>query len=221
MIKAIAIDDENAGLEIIRSWAAQCDQISLEKCFTSAPKALDYIQEFPVDIIFLDIQMPQLSGIELAGKIPAHVKIIFTTAFSEYAVKGFELNAIDYLLKPISLDRFLAAVDRAKNRIISERNVDLDGQNCIYIRTDFALVKIKFQEIMLVEAFDDYIKIHKLSERPTVARMTMKAILEKLPSNFVRVHRGWIINKDHLTKHNARTAWVGQHEIPISPGFKF
>jgi DNA-binding LytR/AlgR family response regulator len=217
MIKAIAIDDEQAGLDVIQAWSSHCNDLDIQRYFTSAEKALNYIQEFPVDLLFLDIQMPKITGIQFAEKVPPHICIVFTTAFSDYAVKGFELNAVDYLLKPFSLDRFKSAIDRVKQRMAMQTKTVDESSDSIFIRTDYALLRVRFQNILVIEAYDDYIKIHQSNERPLVARMTMKAIYAKLPGQFTRTHRSWIVNKNFITKQTARTVWIGELEIPVSP----
>jgi DNA-binding LytR/AlgR family response regulator len=194
MIKAIAIDDEPLALNIINSFCSRYDFISLEKTFTEPKEALKYLQNFQIDLVFADIQMPSISGLKLAETIEQNVMIIFTTAFSEYAVKSYELNAIDYLLKPINPKRFEQAINKANEYYNYLQKKDSSNEQYIFVRADYSLVKIPLDDILYIEGLADYLRIFIQDRKPVVARMTMKDMLEKLPSNdFIRVHRSYIL----------------------------
>lgn len=189
MIKAIAIDDEILALKIIETFASKVEGITLEKTFHKQSDAEKYLRKFPVDLIFMDIQMPNKNGLDFYKSLSRDVKVIFTTAFSEYAVDAFDVNAIDYLVKPFSFDRFQKAVEK----LALKSSTELQTQHLL-IRADYKLHKIEFDDIKLIEGLDDYIQIHLKNASKITARSSMKNILAKLPeTEFVRVHRSYIL----------------------------
>lgn len=217
MIRAIAIDDEPPALAVIEAFCAQTDFITLERTFTRPAEALKHLSKFPVDLIFLDIQMPSLSGIDFYKGLKQDLMVIFTTAFSEYAVEGFNLNAIDYLLKPFTYERFLQATMKA-NEYYNYRNNTGSSvmQQYLFVRADYRLVKITVSDILYIEGLDDYIKIFIQDQKTVVARMTMKSILEKLPAReFVRVHRSYIISLRRIDTVRNKVIYTADKEIPI------
>lgn len=189
MIKAIAIDDEILALKIIETFASKMEGISLEKTFHKQSDAEKYMRKFPVDLIFMDIQMPNKNGLDFYKSLSQDIKVIFTTAFSEYAVDAFDVNAIDYLVKPFSFDRFQKAVEKLAIKSSNE----LQPQHLL-IRADYKLHKIEFEDIILIEGLDDYIQIHLKNASRITARSSMKNIMGKLPErDFIRVHRSYIL----------------------------
>jgi DNA-binding LytR/AlgR family response regulator len=201
MIKAIALDDEPLALNIIDSFCQQSDKVQLVKTFLKPNDAIKYIENFPVDLIFLDIQMPSISGIDFFKTLNRDVMVIFTTAYTEYAIEGFNLNAVDYLLKPFTLERFHQAVSKAQEYHNFVTNAGNTKQPFIYIRADYSLLKIDLADIIYVEGLNDYLRIHLRNQKPVVARMTLKALQEKLPSNdFLRVHRSYIVSMLSILK---------------------
>ncbi|MEA5259348.1 LytTR family DNA-binding domain-containing protein [Arcicella aquatica] len=196
MIRAIALDDEQPALEIIDFFCSQIAGIELLKTFTKSAEARLYLEEHPVELIFLDINMPAISGIDFFRNIPHEIMVIFTTAFSEYAVEGFELKAIDYLLKPFTLQRFQQATQKA---IDLQQFYLQNQQQYLYFKVDYGLVKVFVSDIIFIEGLDNYLKIHLLNQKPLIVRMTMKACLENLSNNqFVRVHRSFIVAIKHI-----------------------
>ena len=221
MIKAIAIDDELLALKVIENFCARVDFINLEKTFHKPKEALKYLEEYPVDLLFLDINMPSMTGIELFRNITQNTMVIFTTAYSEYAVEGFNLNAIDYLLKPFTFERFLQGVNKSKEYFRIQQPNDAEIQTYIYIRADYRLHKIPLVDILFIEGLDDYLKIHNVNTKPIVARMTMKAILEKLPTkDFMRVHRSFIIPFGRIENVRNKIISIGEEEIPIGISYE-
>lgn len=221
MINAIAIDDESPALDIIESFCSRTDLIKLQKMFTGPQEALKYINKFPVDLLFLDINMPSLSGIELYKKIKQNTPVIFTTAHMEYAVEGFNLNAVDYLLKPFSFERFKTAVTKADEYIQYQQSKGQAQQNYFFIRADYSLLKINFADILYIESLDDYLKIHIHNQKTVVARMTMKAMLEKLPEkDFIRIHRSWIIPFGRIESVKQKTVHLAGKEFSIGESFE-
>ncbi len=219
MLKAIAIDDEPLALEILQSFCDQTENIQLEKTFTKTEDAFKYLKKFPVDLLFLDINMPSVTGIDFYKNLPHKAMVIFTTAHSEYAVEGFNVNATDYILKPFTFARFEQAVKKA----VSQYNLQNQStdQQYLFIRADYSLIKVLFTDILFIEGLDDYLKIHIQNQKTVVARMTLKAILEKLPSNeFVRVHRSFIVPISKIEKVRNKIIHIKEEEIPISASYE-
>ncbi len=215
-MKAIAIDDEPLALKVIESLCAKNEDVDLQKTFTQPGSALNYLKQFPVDLIFCDIKMPSMLGINLVKAIPQKTMVIFTTAFSEYAVASYELNAIDYLLKPINQKRFTQAVDKANEyfNYITKKGDNADEN--LFIRADFSLVKIPLDDILFIEGLADYLKIHIKDRKTIVARMTMKEMVEKLNStDFIRVHRSYILPFKKIEAVKGTTIFMGDNEFPI------
>ncbi|MES2240754.1 MAG: LytTR family DNA-binding domain-containing protein [Bacteroidota bacterium] len=219
MLKAIALDDEPLALEILQSFCNQIDYINLEKTYTKSEDAFKYLKKYPVDLLFLDINMPSISGIDFYKKLPHKTMVIFTTAYSEYAVEGFTLSATDYILKPFTFSRFQQAVEKAHSQWKTQ-NQDTE-QQYLFIRADYSLIKILFSDILFIEGLDDYLKIHIQNQKTIVARMTLKALLEKLPqSEFVRVHRSFIISISKIEKVRNKIIYINDEEIPISNSYE-
>jgi DNA-binding LytR/AlgR family response regulator len=216
MINAIAIDDEPLALKVIDSHCQKTDFINLQKTFTHPTEALNYLRNFPVDLLFVDIQMPSMNGINLVKTIQQNTMIIFTTAFSEYAVTSYELNAIDYLLKPINFKRFSQAVNKANEyyNFINKQNHSED--NHIFIRADYSLVKIPIDDILYIEGLADYLKIFIKDRHTVVARMTMNDMVQKLPvKDFIRVHRSFILPFKRIASVRSNSITIPEKEIPI------
>lgn len=216
MINAIAIDDEPLALTVIQSLCNKTESVNLQKTFTQPNEALKYLRKFPVDLIFCDIQMPAMTGINLVKSMQQNAMVIFTTAFSEYAAVSYELNAIDYLLKPINQKRFTQAIDKALEYFDYVNKKDQSADKTIFIRADFSLVKIPLTDILYVEGLADYLRIYVKDRKPIVARMTMKEMMEKLPSaDFIRVHRSFILPFGKIEAVRGATIFIGDKEFPI------
>jgi len=216
MITAIAIDDEPLALKVIDSHCQKTDFINLQKTFTHPTEALQYLRKYPVDLLFVDIQMPSMNGISLVKAIRQDTMIIFTTAFSEYAVVSYELNAIDYLLKPINFKRFSQAVNKASEyySFINKQNHSEDKH--IFIRADYSLVKIPVADILYIEGLADYLKIFIKDRQTVVARMTMNEMVQKLPvTDFIRVHRSFILPFKRIASVRSNSITIPEKEIPI------
>lgn len=219
MIRAIAIDDEPLALKIIAHYCSKSQFINLEKTFISQSEAQKHLENFPVDLLFLDIQMPAKNGIDFYKMLQNNPMVIFTTAFSEYAVEGFNVNATDYLLKPFSEERFLIAVDKAKNEFEFKKEQVI--QTHLTVRADYKLYRIAFEDILLIEGLDDYAQIHLTDKKKIVARMSMKSILEKLPEKlFLRVHRSYIVPLNKVKSIQNKTLMLQDFVIPIGDTFK-
>jgi len=221
MIKAIAIDDEPPALDVIETFCSKIDFIDLQKTFTKPTEALKYLRKFPVELLFLDIQMPSLTGIEFYKAIQQETKVIFTTAHSEYAVEGFNLKAVDFLLKPYTFERFEQAVKRAQEAIGRTRQSDSGSEQFLFVRADYSLVKINIADILYIEGLDDYLKIHVHNQKTIVTRMTMKSILRRLPQkDFVRIHRSFIIPFKRVESVKNKMLILEGKELPIGNSYE-
>lgn len=218
MLKAIAIDDEPIALEVIKKHAEKVSFISLDGCFTNAFKAIDYLQNHHVELIFLDIKMPDISGMELARIIPEKAMIIFTTAYSEHAVESFELDALDYLLKPFSLARFTKACTRA-NELWLLRNKEKEEEATIFLKTGYEQVRIKIDEILYLEASGNYVCFQLVGDKH-MSRMTIAEAEQLLPEDFVRVHRSFIVNHKRVEKIERHQLTLGGFSVPIGGSYQ-
>lgn len=215
MIRAIALDDEILALRIIENYATKIENLILEKVFNKQSDAQKYLNKFPVDLIFLDIEMPVKNGLDFYKNISQNTKVIFTTAYSEYAVDAFSVNAVDYLLKPFSFERFKTAVEKVKDK------EEINEARHLSIRADYKLHKINFNAIQLIEGLDDYIRIHLKDATKITARSSMKSILEKLPEkDFIRVHRSFIVPVADIRTMVNRNIHINEFIIPIGETYK-
>ena len=221
MIKAIAIDDELPALSLVQNFCERTGFIDLQKTFNQPTEALKYLRGFPVDLLFLDINMPSLSGIELYKAVQQDTMVIFTTAYSEYAVEGFNLNAVDYLLKPFTYKRFLQAAEKAQDYLNYQLQKENNGNQFLFIRADYSLLKIEINSILYIEGKDDYLKIHMDNQKPVMARMTLKNMLEKLPaSNFVRIHRSYVVPLNKVESVRNKIVSIGEMKLPVGNSFE-
>lgn len=219
MIKAIAIDDEPLALTILEHLCSKNTDVVLDKTFTSQQEALNYLEKFPVDLIFLDIQMPENDGVSFYKSIKSKPLVIFTTAFDSYAVEGFNVNAVDYLLKPIAYERFETAVEKVKK--LKQLSVSRVEDPFILIRADYKLNKIYLKSILFIEGLDDYIQIHMEGKSKIVARISMKNIMEQLPpADFIRIHRSFIIPVQRITSVQSKFIFINEQEYPIGETYK-
>ncbi|SFU46074.1 two component transcriptional regulator, LytTR family [Pustulibacterium marinum] len=221
MITAIALDDEPLALDIIEAYCNGISLVSLQGKFTSQQEAIDYLYKENVDLLFLDIEMPGLNGIELYKSLKNKTKVIFTTAYSEYAIEGFNVNAIDYLLKPMVKTRFIEAVEKAHHIISLEKKELEKAITHITVKADYKTHQVALDSILFLEGLDDYVKIHRETEKILVTRSTLKKMLEKLPTEeFIRVHRSYIISKNKVSNYYKQTLKIGTFTIPVGNSYK-
>lgn len=221
MIKAIALDDEPPALKVIETYCKMTEGISLVRTFTRPSEAERYITRYPVDLIFLDINMPTANGIEFYKGLDRKLMVIFTTAHAEFAVEGFNINALDYLLKPIRRERFDQAVQKAKEQFELQQKSTDPSEAFLLIRADYSLHRIKVDDILYIEGLDDYLKIHIADQKTVVTRMTMKNMLHELAhAEFVRVHKSFIVPMKRVNKVRNRIIYIGEHEIPIGNSYE-
>ena len=222
MLKAIAIDDEPLALEVIKNLAKDVVFISIEECFTNSFKAMDYLQKNKTDLIFLDIKMPTISGIDFIKSIPNPPMVIFTTAYSEHAVHSFELDAVDYLLKPFSLARFLKACNKTNElHELRKQGAQLSPATpaSVFIKSGYEQVRVALDDILYVEGVGNYVQF-VLEKQNITSRLTMSEAEALLPaSSFARVHRSYIAAKKHIRKIEKRTVWINQKEIPVGESY--
>ncbi|MDD3490867.1 MAG: LytTR family DNA-binding domain-containing protein [Paludibacter sp.] len=214
---AIAVDDEPPALQIIAKYCEQIDFVDLKKTFTNPLEALKYIRKFPVDLLFIDIQMPDINGMDFFRRVNPKPIVVFTTAFSEFAVEGFDLNATDYLLKPFAFERFQKAAEKAYEKFKQQHNTNV--VRYISLRSNYSLVKININDIELIESLDDYVTIYTVSGRKVVSRMTLKTIMAQLPDGFARVHRSYIVPLDKIVNVRNKVIDIGNKKVPV--GIKY
>ncbi|NRB84164.1 MAG: response regulator transcription factor [Winogradskyella sp.] len=227
-ISCIIVDDEAIARDIIASHLAKINNIEVVAKCKNAIEAFNVISNRTIDLIFLDISMPEISGIAFAKSINKDIKIIFTTAFRDYAVEGFDLKAVDYLLKPIAFERLIKAVDRyfeistASGNTVSNTTED---QNFIFVRSNRRMIKIDFDKILYIESYSDYLKIHlqefKARVSTIVTRETISAIEAKLPKHlFIRIHRSYIVRLNKIQSFTNEEVTVNRLALPISRSYK-
>ena len=221
MLTCAIVDDEPLALGLIESYVRKTDFLKLEGCYASAVEAMSHLTQSPVDLLFLDIQMPELSGLEFSQMLPPETRIVFTTAFEQYALDGFRINALDYLLKPISYARFLESARRALQWFEMKAQQPKE-RDTIFVKSDYKLVQIELKHILYIEGLKDYIKIYEEgAAKPILSLMSMKSMEEQLPaSRFMRVHRSYIVQKDKIRVIDRSRIVFGKTYIPVSDSYK-
>lgn len=212
-LNCLIVDDEPLALELLESYVSRTPFLHLVDRCDSAIKALSVVEETPVDLIFLDIQMPELNGLELSRLVGNKVKIIFTTAFEQYAIEGFRVDALDYLLKPFNYSEFLRAATKALRTHPAPES--------IFVKSDYKLVQVQLKDILYIEGLKDYIRIQTEDGQGILTLMSMKSIEDFLPADtFVRVHRSYIINMNKIKTIERNRIIFGKVYIPISDSYK-
>ena len=227
-IICLAVDDEPLALSILKKYIGSVESLELAGSCENAVQALELLQKYPIDLIFLDIQMPQIMGTDFIRTLKNAPKIIFTTAFRKYAIEGFELDAVDYLLKPISFERFLKAVNKVlQTNFHTPDSVNLlndsvsdSSPSCLYFRVDRKMVKVFLNDILYIEGFSDYIKIITKT-KTIVTKHLISSLEETLPKdNFIRIHRSFIIAINKIDSYNADIINIERKDLPIGRLFK-
>lgn len=213
---AIAIDDEPIALDVVGSHASKVPFIELKACFTNAFEAITFLQQNKTDLIFLDIKMPDISGIDFLNSLNNPPMVIFTTAYSEHAVKSFELDAVDYLLKPFSLSRFLKACNKAQELYTLRNNAELTEPAYIFIKDGYEQIKVLINDIQYIEAAGNYTQINLSEQKLLSTRVPLNEMLLLLPAKkFIRTHRAFIISRDKISKFDRSQVWINDQIIPI------
>lgn len=223
ILKCCVIDDEPLASQLISSYIEKTPFMQLVGAYSSAQESIKTILEDQIDVVFLDIEMPQLNGLEFAKIIPPSTRIIFTTAYDRYAIQGFKVDALDYLLKPISYDEFLNATNKAQRWVDIHRNSLNNGNphEYIIVKSEYRLVQIPTADILFIEGLKDYVKIYTSDEQKSIMTlMNMKTLEQALPSTFLRVHRSFIVNTSKIKIIERNRIVFGNKYIPISDTYK-
>lgn len=224
------IDDEPLALGLLESYVKKTPSLNLCGLYSSAIEAMKALPDHPVDLLFLDIQMPDLNGLEFSRMVPESTRIVFTTAFGQYALDGYRVNALDYLLKPISCADFTEAVNKAIQWFELKQKAEEDplgntaGKELeyIYVKSDYKLIQVELDKILFIEGLKDYIKIHlEDMARPILSLTSLKSMEEKLPAErFIRVHRSFIVQKQKIKIIEKGRIIFGKNYIPVSDSYK-
>lgn len=226
MIRCIAIDDEPLALELLQDNISKVPFLQLVAACDNAMDALKVMEQQPVDLVFLDIQMPGLTGLQLIQSMNVKPMFILITAYEKYALEGFNLSVVDYLVKPVALDRFIKACYKAKElfdlKHTSKESSAPAAPDYFFVNVEYSQVKITLNDIMYIEGLKDYIKIHlKSSSKPVVTRMPMKTIEEQLPSKqYIRIHKSYIAAVAFITSIRKTSLFIGTTELPVSDNYR-
>jgi two-component system LytT family response regulator len=223
-MKCIAVDDEPLALALLQDNIRQVPTLELIGSCSTAIEALSILNKQEVDLIFLDIQMPGLTGLQLLQSLSVRPMVILITAYEKYALEGFNLDVIDYLVKPVPFERFLKACNKAIDFYKLKKNVPSESHprpEYFFVNAEYGLVKIVFSDIRLIEGLKDYLKIHLGETKPLIIRMSMKSIEEKLPpGKFFRIHKSYIIALSQITTIRRNSVYLGDLELPLSDLYK-
>ena len=223
MIRCIAIDDEPLALELLEDNISKLPYLQLVAACDNPLEAMKIMEQQPIDLIFLDIQMPGLTGLQFIQSMTVKPMIILITAYEKYALQGFDLNVTDYLVKPVSLDRFINACNKAKELFDLRLQPKITNEaGYFFVNVDYSLVKIITADIVYIEGLKDYIKIHlKSSQRPIVTRMPMKTIEDQLPATaFIRIHKSYIVSISFITAVRKSSVYIDALELPVSDNYR-
>jgi two-component system LytT family response regulator len=220
-MKALALDDEPMALEVIRSLVAKVPFLELQAYFTDAFQALDFLHREPVELLFIDINMPDISGLELVSSLPTKPLVIFTTAYAEHAVKGFELDAVDYLLKPFSLARFVKACTKARELLQLRTQLPRASAppDYFFLKSGYEQVKVRYEEILYLEAAGNYVTF-VLTNKRLLTRLPIQEALDLLPrGEFTRVHRSFVVANAKIDRVERQRVCIGGIYIPVGTSF--
>ena len=221
-ITCIIVDDEPLAVKLLESFVVKTPQLKLERSFTDSVEALAWLREHPVQLAFMDIQMPDMNGMELSHMLTGDTKIIFTTAFKEYAFESYEVSAIDFLLKPIRYNKFNTAVEKAE-QWFSHQKETLSTPKTMFLRVDGELRQVNFDNILYVEGMKDYVRFHIEGERlPLTTHMTMKAVEDALPTDaFMRINRSYVVRLDKIrTVDRNLCVYIGDEIIRVTDAYR-
>lgn len=224
MLQCIAVDDEPLALELLEDNISKVPYLQLIASCPNAIEAIKVLQQQAADLIFLDIQMPGLTGLQFIQSLNNRPMIILITAYEKYALEGFNLNVVDYLVKPVSFERFMKACNKAWElfQLKTKSKEISDKPGYMFVNADYSMLKIVIDDIMWIEGLKDYIKIHlKSSSKPIITRMTMKAVEESLPANkFIRIHKSYIAAVAFITSLRKSSIMIDDKELPVSESYQ-
>ncbi|MCB0643431.1 MAG: response regulator transcription factor [Phaeodactylibacter sp.] len=230
VIKCLVVDDEPMALDLIERYVLKTPFLSLTKKCSNAFEVLEFLAHQEIDLIFLDIQMPELSGIQLSKVLPAHTRVVFTTAFDQYAVESYKVDALDYLLKPFNYEEFLHAATKAQQWFAMKREdkqkAEKTAEGYFFIKSEYKQIKVKFEDILYIESMKEYLKIWVTTQKkPLLTLMTLKKVELELPADqFMRIHRSYIIALNKIDEVERNQVIINEQRITISepyrPGFQ-
>lgn len=223
ILSCVIIDDEPLAVSLLESYVNKTPFLELRATYNSALQAMESLNGQSIDLLFLDIQMPELTGLEFSRMVNEQTRIIFTTAFDHFALESYKVNALDYLLKPISYPEFLQASNKALQWFeLSANSKDKDVNETIFLKSEYKLLQIKLQSILYIEGLKDYVKVYiEEEQRPIISHISMKAIEDMLPSDrFIRVHRSFIVQPEKIKVIERNRIIFGKEYIPISESYK-
>jgi two-component system, LytTR family, response regulator len=223
-MKCIAVDDEPFALALLQDNISQVPTLELVATCSTAMEALGILNKQEIDLIFLDIQMPGLTGLQLLQSLAVRPMVILITAYEKYALEGFNLDVVDYLVKPVPFERFLKACNKALDFYKLKKNAPSENNawpDYFFVNAEYGLVKIVFSDIRMIEGLKDYLKINLGDTKPLIIRMSMKSIEEKLPpGKFFRIHKSYIVSLSHITSIRRNSVFLGDLELPLSDLYK-
>ncbi|MCL3782484.1 response regulator transcription factor [Prolixibacteraceae bacterium JC049] len=221
-IKCIIIDDEPIAVDYLKEYVVQMPQLQLIDTFNRAAQAFELINSGQVDLIFLDIQMPGLTGLDFIRTLQYKPAVILTTAYSEYALEGYELNVVDYLLKPIGFERFAQAVLKVNTRnSVGEKNTEIVAKDFMFLKSGYKSVKVKFSEITHIEGMKEYVVFYTTEGKKFIKYDRMKNVEEQLGMyGFIRVHKSFLVAVKHIETIYGNTIEIGEHSIPVGRVYK-
>lgn len=224
MIRCLIIDDEPLAIEVLKMHLAQLTEMLVVGSFANPVESLETLRNEKIDLIFLDIEMPVLSGIDFVKNIAIAPKVIFTTAYRNYAIESYELDVVDYLLKPIAFSRFLKAINKYKTMvqlpiIANDEPKEIPRDNHIYVNANKKFIKLEFDDITYVESMKDYVKIHA-ANKSVVTKEAISSFAAKLPAEFLRIHRSFIVNTKKVTAFTKVDVEINDRELPIGSSYK-
>lgn len=223
-MKCIAVDDEAPSLYLLEDNIRRVPFLKLVRSCSNALEAMEVLQQEKIDLMFLDIEMPELTGLEFLRSLTSCPLVIFTTAYKKYALEGYSLNVLDYLLKPIPFDRFLKAVNKAYeyHNLLTRQQMEVGGVPYLFVFAEYSLMKVDIQDIMYIEALKDYVKIFLLSaNKPVITKLSMKTMEERLPAtNFARIHKSFIVALNKISSIRKHVIKVGNKEIPLGESYR-
>lgn len=218
-LKCVIVDDEPLAIDLMKSYVGKTPFLELVDAFDNAPASIETIQNRGIDVLFLDINMPNINGLEFSKTLPSTLKVIFTTAYDQYAIDGFRLNALDYLLKPINYTEFLQAANKALEWF---KLIENNQSSSIFVKSGYLMEKVDFNNILYIENQKDYVKFHLENvKEPVSSLMSMHSLEDKLPTKqFMRVHRSFIVNLDKVQTIERNCIVFGKEYIPVSESYK-
>lgn len=225
-LRCIAVDDEPLALDLLEDNIRQVPYLELVKGFNRPMEAMQFLQQHEIDLVFLDIQMPGITGLQFIQSLPQKPMYILVTAYEKFALEGYDLNVVDYLLKPVAMDRFVKACNKAMELFRLKQTAQGAGpkteQRYFFVNADYKLVKVEFNDITWIESLKDYLKIHLKSQMsPLITRMTMTTIEEQLPStDFIRIHKSFIVSKAAVTAVKKTSVFIQDMELPVGEMYR-